>query len=105
MSEIRSAFRRPLNGPIEERTKEAQAKISFLRITMPKTNTKCRGNSGVWLYKDGEKIEAGQGTVRAGSRVHTNWDGKNLDPESVTRHRQQLKRAGFVNNTHAKGIF
>jgi hypothetical protein len=33
------------------------------------------------------------------------YDGKNLDPESVTRHRKNLRRAGFMNNAHAKGIF
>jgi hypothetical protein len=67
----------------------------------------------LFVYKDGQRYEVGASTVdgevtlrdNAGGRVHTNWDGKNLDPDSVRRHKQQLKRAGFVNNLHAKGIF
>ena len=37
------------------------------------------------------------------NRPHTNWNGSNLDPDSVRRHYQGLKRAGFRDNTHAKG--
>jgi hypothetical protein len=33
------------------------------------------------------------------------YTGSNLDPQNVTRHRQNLKRAGFINNSHAKGFF
>lgn len=72
----------------------------------PRPRGKLASNSQRWIYKDGEKYENVNGTIRgAKGRVHTNWDGKNLDPESVKRHRQQLKRCGFVNNAHAKGIF
>lgn len=38
-------------------------------------------------------------------RPITNWHGKNLDPDAVSRHTHTLKRAGFKNNRHAKGIF
>jgi hypothetical protein len=64
------------------------------------------GGGGRWVYKDGERLAVEHGTIRdSKGRVVSNWDGNNLDPESVKRHRQQLKRAGFVNNQHAKGIF
>ena len=33
----------------------------------------------------------------------SNWSGNNLDPDSVTRHRNSLTRAGFRDNNHAKG--
>lgn len=38
-------------------------------------------------------------------RPVTNWHGRNMDPDSVARHYRSLKRAGFKNNRHAKGIF
>ena len=35
----------------------------------------------------------------------SNWTGKNMDPDAVARHYAGLKRAGFKDNTHAKGGF
>jgi len=66
------------------------------------------------VYKDGQKYKlerddvTGKVTWRGdggGRKAVSNWDGKNLDPEAVQRHRQQLRRAGFENNAHAKGFF
>jgi len=46
------------------------------------------------------------GTLRGpDGRVISNWNGKNMDPCSVNIHKGQLKRMGFQNNLHAKGIF
>ena len=63
---------------------------------------------GRWVYKNGERIEisGSSSTVRdSKGRVISNWDGKNLDPDSVKQHNHQLKRMGYLNNSHAKGIF
>ena len=61
---------------------------------------------GRWIYRNGERLEVSEGTVRdSKGRVVSNWDGKNLDPEQVKRHNHHLKRLGFRNNAHAKGIF
>ena len=35
----------------------------------------------------------------------SNWDGSNMDPDSVARHNRSLRRAGFRDNAHAKGFF
>jgi len=51
---------------------------------------------------DGKFVE-GRGGKR--DKAMTNWDGKNMDPDSVSRHYRGLNRAGFVDNNHAKGIF
>lgn len=106
--ELRTRFRLPLaaNETVHDRIRKATDRAAFLRITTVKTQP--RGESGRWIYKDGQRLESdgATGTLRdAQGRVVSNWDGKNLDPESVTRHRKQLHRAGFVNNNHAKGIF
>ena len=103
--QLRNDFRRS-NRPGEttsDRVQRAGEQIAYLRIVTPKERPS--NQSGRWVYKDGERIKDGQGSSMAGGRVHSNWDGNNLDPCSVKRHNQSLKRAGFQNNLHAKGIF
>jgi len=113
--ELRTNFKRPLadTESIEDRLKQANDRISLLRITLPKpirrTSTSAGNIGGVFVQtKDGRLVEASQAgtsTRDSNGRVVSNWDGKNLDPCQVKRHNVSLKRAGFVNNTHAKGIF
>lgn len=84
---------------------EAEKKIAYLRIVTPKQRS---NQSGVtrWVYRSsGEKDADGKPTARKARNVVSNWDGNNLDPCSVKRHNYQLKRMGFVNNQHAKGMF
>lgn len=104
--ELRTSFRRPLGEgeSMDDRMKSADARESFLRVITPKERP--MNQSGRWIYKDGKRVEGGEGTKRdANGKVVSSFDGKNLDPEAVTRHNQQLKRAGFMNNAHAKGFF
>jgi hypothetical protein len=105
LSELRASFRKPLDEEkaLEDRLKEAESRLSFLRMT---TKTTRRKESGTWVYKDGQRLTVEKGTLRdAKGKVISSFDGKNLDPESVSRHRKSLKRAGFTNNQHAKGFF
>lgn len=103
--QLRSEFRRPAREgeTTSERMQRAGEQIAYLRIVTPKDRSS--NQSGRWLYKDGQRIEGGKGSSITGDRVHSNWDGSNLDPCSVKRHNQSLRRAGFKNNLHAKGIF
>jgi hypothetical protein len=105
--ELRTSFRKPLQQgeTLDTRLKTAQERESFLRILTPKDRNVPSKGGGRWVYKNGKAIEGGEGTSLSSGNVHSNWDGKNLDPCSVKRHNQQLKRMGFVNNQHAKGIF
>lgn len=109
--ELRRSFRQPLSEgeSVDARLKAADDRLSFLRMVTPKEAagpTTSSSLGGKWVYKDGERLENQGGTLRdANGRVVSNWDGKNLDPESVKRHNYQLKRAGFLNNAHAKGFF
>jgi len=111
LKELREGFRHPLadGETVETRLKAAENRLSFLRISTVKSKQR-GGKSGSqrFVYKNGERLAVSDGgvTLRDGNgKVVSNWDGNNLDPESVSRHRQQLHRAGFVNNAHAKGIF
>ena len=114
---------------ITELIQEAGKKIAFLRIVTPKdmwTNTTTASaavgevgattaaaaqetkQSGVtrWVYRSsGEKDANGKPIMRKSSRVVSNFNGKNHDPCNVNRHNAQLKRMGFANNLHAKGLF
>jgi hypothetical protein len=108
LEQLRTAFREPLKDDetIDDRIQQADAKLSFLKMITPKPLKE--SNSGRWVYKNGKRLEGNaENTPRVdkNGRVHTNWDGKNLDPDSVKQHNYQLKRMGFQNNSHAKGIF
>ena len=114
VSELRQGYRKHAAAPqedVKDLIEEAGKKIAYLRIITPKREWTNGANSTAsedgttrWIYSSDGKAE-GKARVRKSGQVHTNWDGKNLDPCSVKRHNQQLKRAGFVNNLHAKGLF
>lgn len=122
--ELRQRFRQ--TDLTEAALEEAASRLSVLKMATPRRPTTWRqstrtatadsskgGKGGVvggrWIYKDGKRYNLNDEhapTLRDGSgRVVSNWDGNNLDPDSVKRHTQQLHRAGFVNNAHAKGFF
>ena len=107
-SQLREGYRKNADESDPEKIsnliEEAGKKIAFLRIVTPKASS---NQSGVtrWVYSKGERDENGEATPRKTRQVVSNFDGGNLDPCSVKRHNQQLKRAGFVNNLHAKGLF
>ena len=108
-SELREGYRKNADETSSEKIshliEEAGKKIAFLRIVTPK---KASNQSGVnrWVYNSsGEKDANGKATMRKSHKVVSNFDGNNLDPCSVKTHNQQLKRMGFSNNLHAKGLF
>ena len=119
--ELRISFRRPLvaSETIDSRLGAAQDRLAHLRLTTVMTARQKQGrhrtsvegddDERLFVYKDGKRFSATETAatnVYAGkSRVVSNWDGKNLDPESVKKHKQNLRRAGFANNQHAKGYF
>ena len=77
---------------------QANSALGYLKIVTPKSS-------------HGKKQE-GKTTVTFGESKYTdngkavsNWTGKNMDPDSVKRHQNTLKRAGFKNNSDAKGFF
>lgn len=89
---------------------KAGEQIAFLRIVTPKKQNSAdiASSRGIkrWVFTKDGKIEIdGEGMERKTGRVVSNWDGNNLDPCAVNIHKGQLKRMGFVNNLHAKGLF
>ena len=108
-SQLRDGYRKHKDetntSTIDALIEEAGKKIAFLRIVTPKESI---NQSGVtrWVYKSsGEKDADGKATMRKTGQVVSNFTGSNFDPCNVKRHNQQLKRMGFVNNLHAKGLF
>lgn len=108
-TELRTKFRVPLDNDdkVDDRLREAGEKIAFLRIATPKGNQSDGNSSGRWVYRNGKRVEEEEASSSAtgGQRVVSNFTGHNLDPCMVKRHSAGLKRAGFQNNLHAKGIF
>ena len=93
---------------IDQLLEDAGKRISFLRMVTPKEATSSTEQAGVtrWVYRStGEKDANGDATARKTRQVVSNWDGNNLDPCSVTRHKHHLRKLGFVTNQHAKGMF
>jgi len=112
LEELRAAFRKPLGDDdetesapaLDRRLELADRKLSFLKMVTPKAPKD--GHGGRWVYKkNGERMEGSSPKRDEKGRVISNWDGSNLDPDSVKQHNYQLKRMGFRNNAHAKGIF
>lgn len=124
--QLREGYRNNANESSPEKIthliQEAGNKIAFLRIVTPKDmwrntsdaleNTSATSSStnqsGVtrWVYRSsGEKDANGQATKRMPQQVVSNFTGSNLDPCNVKRHSQHLKKLGFANNLHAKGLF
>ena len=100
---------------------EAGKKIAFLRIVTPKdmwqktsdsiehaaASSQTTNQAGVtrWVYRKSGKDANGQATMRKTRQAVSNFNGSNLDQCSVNRHNHHLKKLGFVNNLHAKGMF
>jgi len=128
--QLRDGYRKHADETSSEKIadliQEAGKKIAFLKIITPKdmwrtttsnaaavgeeafAATQETNQSGVtrWIYRSsGEKDADGKPILRKSGRVVSSYDGKNLDPCSVNRHNAQLKRMGFANNLHAKGLF
>lgn len=131
-NQLRDGYRKHVHerspDKINDLIQEAGKKIAFLRIITPKdmwrTTTRDvelgegEGSAAAaaqdtnqigvtrWVYRSsGEKDENGKPIMRKSGRVVSSYDGNNLDPCSVNRHNAQLKRMGFANNLHAKGLF
>jgi hypothetical protein len=108
-TELREGYRKHAHetspDKITNLIEEAGKKIAFLRIVTPKAPKNQTGVSR-WVYRSSGETDAdGKATLRKSRQVLSNFDGNNLDPCSVTRHNHHLKRMGFVNNLHAKGLF
>lgn len=111
---LKSTFRKNATLTDEQEIKNciqrAGEQIAFLRIVTPKKRNVAdvASSRGIkrWVFTKDGKIEVDtEGIGRKNGRVVSNWDGNNLDPCAVNIHKGQLKRMGFVNNLHAKGLF
>ena len=85
-------------GEVARLVEAFDSRVAFLRMT----TTRRRPNAGQTGAT--RTVYGGDGTVREKAK-YTNWDGANMDPDSVARHNHSLKRAGFRDNAHAKGFF
>ncbi len=73
---------------------KAQSSLGYLKIVTPKFSSD--------KSNDGSSSKFASGTHRPGRAV-SNWTGSNMDPDSVSRHHNTLKRAGFKGNRDVIG--
>jgi DNA-binding transcriptional regulator YhcF (GntR family) len=95
--EFRKNMREINYQKIEVLLTEAESKLGYLKIITPKRRSSQQGYTKMTFG------DAGGGT--SGSKAVSNWTGHNMDPDTVKRHYRGLKRAGYKNNSHAKGVF
>ena len=85
---------------------KAASTLGYLKIITPRSKQSEKQTGSVKIVyevADGSKrSRTGQTPVH---KVMSNWTGSNMDPDQVSRHNRSLKRAGFKNNSDAKGIF
>ncbi len=104
-----------LYNSISKLLEKASSTLGYLKMITPKRRSATAIAAGggeeaasddkdgrTYLVYNGEGRVSGEALARERA-AYSNWDGKNLDPDAVRRHQHQLRRAGFRDNTHAKG--
>ena len=104
MTRIREEFRsnkgETSSDAIADLLMKANSSLGFLNIVTPKRVTKQGGKTTIIFGKN-----ADGSTSLSSKKAMSNWHGGNMDPDQVSRHYNGLKRAGFRDNNHAKGVF
>ncbi|CAM9491716.1 unnamed protein product, partial [Sphacelaria rigidula] len=85
----------------EKLVREAESTLGYLNIVTPKRKVGSAGST-TSVYRDGKVLNGEEARRRQKAR-HSNWDGRNMDPESVSRHQRSLARAGFRDNADVIG--
>lgn len=86
------------NINIDELLKKANSNLNYLKMITPKSKQH-QDEGAVNTKLTNNKTDINKNSRRPVS----NWTGNNMDPDSVRRHYNSLKRAGFRDNNHAKG--
>lgn len=101
IAKIQAEFRRNTaeSDPeqVQKLIKHAESSLGYLKIVTPRTTSNSQSGH--------TKIVFGSADNKSTQKAVSNWTGKNMDPDAVKRHYQGLKRAGYKNNSDAKGFF
>jgi hypothetical protein len=101
---LRTQFRE--NAGVEDKDKiaalltKANSSLGYLKMISPKTRGSASGDS---KQSGRTRIVYGSSEGKSNTKVVSNWTGSNMDPDQVKRHYNQLKRAGFTDNSSVKG--
>jgi len=101
LAEIRTQFRAHKETGADDVARlleKANSSLGYLKILTPRNRQQATPQSGATKIVFGSSDAGGRKAV-------TNWTGSNMDPDSVRRHQNNLKRAGFRGNKDAKGVF
>ena len=78
---------------------KANSSLGYLKIISPRTAV-AEGQTGRTKIVFGTKDKDGKAIP---TKAVSNWTGANPDPDSVAKHYNQLKRAGFTDNKSVIG--
>ena len=99
LDSVRREFRRSVTETNEEKIEEllnkANSSLGYLKMITPRSraHNKDSGRTRIVYGEDGPRE----------AKAVSNWTGKNMDPDSVKRHYNGLKRAGFSDNRSVVG--
>ena len=99
LDSVRREFRRSVTETNEEKIEEllnkANSSLVYLKMITPRSraHNKDSGRTRIVYGEDGPRE----------AKAVSNWTGKNMDPDSVKRHYNGLKRAGFSDNRSVVG--
>ncbi|CAM9739879.1 unnamed protein product [Hapterophycus canaliculatus] len=102
---VRESFRASTKvtdpSKVNELLRQAESRLGFLKMATPRGKVGSKGSTRA-VYRDGKVMEGEEARKHDKAR-HSNWDGRNLDPDSVRFHKQNLARAGFANHQQVIG--
>lgn len=97
---IREEFRKNIYesdpSKIDAMIKKGFSSLSYIKMVTPRGQDVPQ--NGAYSIKFDDK-----GGKR--SKAVSNWVGSNMDPDSVSRHNNSLKRGGWKSNSDMKGMF
>ncbi len=111
LNQIRGEFRSNATETSPERItemiKKAQSSLSYIKVITPRTRASGTqdGVTKMVFSGNGSNGSGSDGSGKPTFKPVSNWTGSNIDPDSLAKHNASLKRMGFRDNAHAKGIF
>jgi hypothetical protein len=106
LDQLPQMFLLPRSYRISSQFNSAMSSLGFLRMSTPRSRTSHTPTAAeVEAASSNSTTKSPSTAAGVFNRPHTNWHGSNLDPDSVSRHKAQLKRMRFRDNAHAKGVF
>lgn len=99
LQQVRAEFRKNKGesdpAAVQKLVQKAVSSLGYLRIVTPKKGGSGQVGTSRLVFDSERRFE--------GRRPMTNWNGSNMDPDCVQKHKAQLKRARFTSHADVYG--